>query len=57
MYFNKEIETMPLKKMRELQLERLKWAIGHAYKNNAFYQKKYRRRRVPPGPVQDRWTT
>jgi phenylacetate-CoA ligase len=41
MYFNKEIETMPLKKMRELQLERLKWAVGHAYKNNPFYRKKY----------------
>jgi phenylacetate-CoA ligase len=41
MYFNKEIETMPLKKMRELQLERLKWAVNHAYKNNAFYKKKY----------------
>jgi phenylacetate-CoA ligase len=41
MYFNKEIETMPLKKMRELQLERLKWAVGHAYKNNDFYRKKY----------------
>lgn len=41
MYFNKEIETMPLKKMRELQLDRLKWAVGHAYKNNAFYKKKY----------------
>ena len=41
MYFNKEIETMPLKKMRELQLERLRWAVGHAYKNNAFYRKKY----------------
>jgi phenylacetate-CoA ligase len=41
MYFNKEIETMPLKKMRELQLETLKWAVGHAYKNNAFYRKKY----------------
>ncbi len=41
MYFNKEIETMPLKKMRELQLERLRWATGHAYKNNAFYKKKY----------------
>lgn len=41
MYFNKEIETMPLNKMRELQLERLKWAISHAYNNNAFYRKKY----------------
>ncbi|MBN2160954.1 MAG: phenylacetate--CoA ligase [Spirochaetes bacterium] len=41
MYFNKEIETMPLKKMKELQLERLRWAVGHAYKNNAFYRKKF----------------
>ncbi|TFH42587.1 MAG: phenylacetate--CoA ligase [Chrysiogenales bacterium] len=41
MYFNKDIETMPLKKMRELQLERLKWAINHAYHNNVFYRKKY----------------
>ncbi|MBN2079058.1 MAG: phenylacetate--CoA ligase [Spirochaetes bacterium] len=41
MYFNKEIETMPVKKMRELQLERLRWAVNHAYTNNAFYRKKY----------------
>jgi phenylacetate-CoA ligase len=41
MYFNKEFETMPLKKMRELQLERLKWSISHAYNNNAFYHKKF----------------
>jgi phenylacetate-CoA ligase len=41
MFFNKEYETMPLNKMRELQLERLRWSIGHAYKNNAFYHKKF----------------
>ena len=41
MFFNKEYETMPLNKMRELQLERLKWSVGHAYKNNAFYKKKF----------------
>jgi len=41
MFFNKEYETMPLNKMRELQLERLKWSIGHAYNNNAFYKKKF----------------
>ncbi|OHD65880.1 MAG: phenylacetate--CoA ligase [Spirochaetes bacterium RBG_13_51_14] len=41
MYFNKDIETMPLKKMKALQLERLKWAVGHAYTNNEFYRKKY----------------
>ncbi len=39
--FNREYEAMPLPKMRELQLERLKWSIRHAYENNAFYRKKY----------------
>jgi phenylacetate-CoA ligase len=39
--FNKEFEAMPLHKMRELQLERLKWSIRHAYENNPFYRKKY----------------
>jgi len=41
MYFNKEMETMPVQKLKDLQLERLKWAVRHAYDNNAFYRKKY----------------
>jgi len=41
MYFNREMETMPVQKLKELQLERLKWAVRHAYENNAFYRKKY----------------
>ena len=32
---------MPVKKMKELQVERLKWSLSHAYKNNAFYKKKF----------------
>ena len=39
--FNKEIETMPEKKMKELQLERLKWSVNHAYSNVPFYKKKF----------------
>ncbi|MBN1533791.1 MAG: phenylacetate--CoA ligase [Spirochaetes bacterium] len=39
--FNKEFEAMPVNKMKELQLERLKWSIRHAYENNPFYRKKY----------------
>ncbi|HPP93979.1 MAG TPA: phenylacetate--CoA ligase [Spirochaetota bacterium] len=39
--FNKEIETMPEKKMKELQLERLKWSVRHAYDNVPFYKKKF----------------
>ncbi len=43
MIFNKEYETMPLDKMRELQLERMKWSLGHAYNNNKFYRASFDR--------------
>ncbi len=39
--FNREIESMPVGKMKELQLERLKWSIRHAYDNVPFYRKKF----------------
>lgn len=39
--FNKEIESMPEKKMKELQLERLRWSVNHAYTNVPFYKKKF----------------
>ncbi len=32
---------MPEKKMKELQLERLRWSVNHAYTNVPFYKKKY----------------
>lgn len=39
--FNREFEAMPEKKMKELQLERLKWSIRHAYDNVKFYQESF----------------
>lgn len=39
--FNREIESMPAEKMKELQLERLKWSVRHAYDNVPFYKKKF----------------
>ena len=39
--FNREIESMPAAKMKELQLERLKWSIRHAYDNVPLYKKKF----------------
>jgi phenylacetate-CoA ligase len=39
--FNKEMESMPADKMKELQLERLKWSIRHAYDNVPYYKKKF----------------
>ena len=40
MYFQKDIETMPRKKIEELQLERLKWVVSYCYNNVPFYNKK-----------------
>ncbi len=39
--FNRDFEAMPETKMKELQLERLKWSIRHAYDNVKFYQESY----------------
>ncbi|MBN2435448.1 MAG: phenylacetate--CoA ligase [Spirochaetes bacterium] len=39
--FNREFEAMPLAEMKKLQLERLKWSLNHAYKNNAYYARKF----------------
>jgi len=41
MIFNKEFETMPENKMKELQFERMKWSLTHAYNGNKFYQEKF----------------
>ena len=38
--WNKEIETMPRAKMRELQLERLKYIVDYCINNVEFYNKK-----------------
>jgi phenylacetate-coenzyme A ligase PaaK-like adenylate-forming protein len=37
MYFQKEIETMPRKELRALQLERLKWTVDYCINNVPFY--------------------
>lgn len=39
--FNREYESMPLNKLREHQLERLKWSISHAYNNVPFYRQSF----------------
>ena len=39
--FNPEFESMPVAKLKELQLERLKWSVRHAYDNNAHYRNKF----------------
>jgi phenylacetate-CoA ligase len=39
--FSPEFESMSIPKLKELQLERLKWSIRHAYDNNPHYRKKF----------------
>ena len=39
-YFNKEIETMPRKKIEEMQLQRLKWMVDYCYHNVPFYHER-----------------
>ncbi|WP_005034804.1 phenylacetate--CoA ligase family protein [Holophaga foetida] len=39
--FNPDFESMPVTKLKELQLERLKWSVRHAYENNAVYKRKF----------------
>ena len=46
--FNKEFETMPLGKMRELQLERMKWSLNHAYNNVPFYRQSFDKAKFKP---------
>ena len=36
-----EKEKISLNKLKELQLERLKWSLRHAYRNNPVYRKKF----------------
>ncbi|MBR6514548.1 MAG: phenylacetate--CoA ligase [Clostridia bacterium] len=40
MFFQKDIETMPRKKIEELQLERLKWLVDYCINNVPFYAKR-----------------
>ncbi len=39
--FNREYEAMPVNRMKELQLERLRWSVRHAYENVPFYRKSF----------------
>ena len=48
MIWNKEIETMPRTKMRELQLERLKYIVHYCYDNVPFYKKRFDENGINP---------
>ena len=51
MFFQKDIETMPRKKIEEIQLERLKWLVGYCIDNIPFYSKRLAEAGVTPEKI------
>jgi phenylacetate-CoA ligase len=51
-YWNKPIETMPRKKLRELQLKKLKEQVKHCYDHSSFYRRKFREVNITPDSIQ-----
>ena len=49
--FSRNIETMPRKKLRELQLKRLKETVHRVYENVPFYRKKFKEMNVSPDDI------
>ena len=48
MYYQPDIETMQVSELRDLQLERMKWAVRHAYDNIEFYRESFAKAGVTP---------
>ena len=46
--FNKQYEAMEVKKLKELQLERLKWSLKHAYNNVPHYRQAFDKAKFNP---------
>ncbi|WP_165060135.1 MULTISPECIES: phenylacetate--CoA ligase family protein [unclassified Adlercreutzia] len=51
-YFQPEIETMPREKLREQQLENLRWSVRHAYDNVDLYRQRFDDAGVSPDDIQ-----
>ncbi|RLF52553.1 MAG: phenylacetate--CoA ligase [Thermoplasmata archaeon] len=49
--FNEKIEKMGRKKIRELQLKRLKETVHRVFDNVPFYQKKFKELKITPGDI------
>jgi phenylacetate-CoA ligase len=50
-YWNKTIEIMPRKQLRELQLKKLKAQVKHCYENSPFYQRKFKAAGLTPDSI------
>jgi len=49
--FNKKMETMPRKQLKDLQLKRLKETVKRVYDSVPFYQKKFKERNITPDDI------
>ena len=50
-YYQKEIETMPREKLKELQNERLVRQVKYVYENNEYYRNKMKAKGVTPDDI------
>jgi phenylacetate-CoA ligase len=50
-FWDKKIETKPIDKLKELQLNRLKKLVQYIYKNNKFYNKKLKDANIKPDNI------
>jgi phenylacetate-CoA ligase len=50
-YWNKTVETMPRKELRELQLKKLKEQVKHCYDNSPFYKRKLKEAGLTPASI------
>ena len=53
MFFQKDIETMSRGKLRELQLERLRYTVNYCYENVPFYHKRLDDAGVKPDKIKE----
>ena len=51
MYFQPDIETMPVEQLRELQLDRMKRSFAHAYENIPLYRERFAEAGVVPSDL------
>ena len=50
-YFNKKIETLPRKKLQELQLQNLRKTVYSCYDNIPFYKKRFKEQGISPDDI------
>ena len=50
--FNKKMETLPRKKIKELQLKRLREIVHLVYENVPFYQRKFKELKITPADIE-----